>query len=724
VGVVGATLGASTLLAGCGSDEEESGPAAGREQRTIFFNFAHLGSAETTHYLYAGGRKHLLTAVADKPHVLQQARAANEFLRSVPDDRITHHVESVEFTTEAVTLAYLTSNESPESGTWQMTSMFINIPSPSVSHAYLHARGRVPAGELPLSSKRKAYGVRAAASEQDLRDEHALVDCLSHAQALVGLHPDILSIEPRSAAVVHGSYLGVDENTEALGEFLQTLGPAVPQGTVSAAGKNPWAVLVPLVDISKSPAVPYKKSDGRLNQYQPDWTPDVDGYAASAITGVQPLVRNDESLGVDFTGITQSNPMLPAQARGKLWGRHDGATSVQHAALTASSNPPVFTFTRQGAETGLKVWDPTGLTTLGDGRVQVTLDGVQNWFLRFLGMWIQFIDANGNVIATSKLPGDTLSTVDRQPSGLDKDDALFVGVLPPPATLWGIPVSAGKFVPVVKIPSDAHTMRIFYGGLGGSGSTPDDPAGIIGVGVGMTVAVNYGIVGLFMAGGVSTYDVFFKGLINVGLQFLAAEIVQLIGAVILDRGTFDLKTVLLNAMRMFFQGGATPKIGELLGLVAAAMAGANIIDSVPVAGQIARAFAGVVGAVQLAETSIEVAISPSVYQFDLVLTHDLAVKVLAPAGGYSPPIPGYTFYYKVTYLFDQGAAHVLDSVSLDPRPLRPTSCSKAFLAAERSTSRPASMRALSARPRARTTGAPATAPRGSSTTPSTWPPRS
>jgi hypothetical protein len=148
---------------------------------------------------------------------------------------------------------------------------------------------------------------------------------------------------------------------------------------------------------------------------------------------------------------------------------------------------------------------------------------------------------------------------------------------------------------------------------------------------------------------------------------LAADIVQVIGSVILDGGSLSLKTIVLNAMRLLFQGAVTPLIGQMIGLVTAAMLEANWIDSVPVAGQIARAFAGVVGAVQLAETSIEVALSPAVYRFDLALTHDLPVKVLPGADGFPPQAPGYAYYYKVTYLFDEGSAHVLDSVPLDPQ---------------------------------------------------------
>lgn len=671
LGAAGATLGAPALLVACGGGDPGGGTpdaGAGRERRTLFFNFAHLGPAPTTHCLYACGRRHVLTRVADQPQVLRQARIGNEFLRAVPDAHITHHVEGVEFPTDVVTLAYLTCNESPDSGTWEMTSMYFNIPSTAAVQGYARARARTPAGVLPLSNKRRAYGVRAAASERDLRDEHALIDCTSHADALVGLHPDILSIEPGSAAFIQASYVGVDSNTQFLGELLRSMGPAVPQGMANVAGKPSWATLLPLMNPSTHPPMPYKKRDGKLNQYYPDWSPRVDEGMASALGAVHPLVRNDASLGADVTGFTQANPMPPSQALGKVWSRHDGSASVNHPPSAAQAGAPVCTFRNQGAETGLSVSDPGTIVSLGDGRVQVTVDNVANWFLRWLGMWVQFLDPNGTVIAASSLPPDTLPALTKpNPLGLDKPDALFVGVLGQPTAIFGIPVYPGTFSPVVTIPASAQTLRILYAGLGQSGSIPDDPAHIIAVGIGMTVAIDYGLVGLFMAAGVSTYEQIIKEVVAIGGGLVAGELVAVLGADILDGGTrAPLLATAMKFMQVLLQRGLMPGLVRLATAIVEALAEAEWIDSIPVAGQIARAVAAAVGGLQLAETSLEVAISPAVYRFDLALTHDLGVTVLPDAGNTQfPQLPsGYTLYYKVTYLFDEGKAHVQDAVDV------------------------------------------------------------
>lgn len=678
LGVAGATLGAPALLAGCAGDDGDTGggganpgPAAGTQPRTLFFNLSHLGGADTTHYLHAGGRKHRLVKVDDAPHVLSAARQSNAFLREVPDHQITHHVEGAPFATGVVTLAYLTCNEQPDAGTWELTSMFVHIPPDAVSRAHARASAAAQGGPLPLSGKRRAYGVRAAVTEQDLRDEHALVDSGSHAEALVGLHPDLLSLDPDGAAHVHVNYVSQDANTQFLGGLLQTMGPAAPQGTRSVNGAPSWATLRPLVDDTKTPAVPYKKSDGKLNQYWPDWDPRIDQNVAPAVGGLVPQLKNDESLGADLTGVAP--PGAPIQAlRGKLWHRSDGvATVLRGAAAAQADSAPKFDFQHKNFDWGLGI--PTPVTTqLGDGRIQVELDNIFNWFLRFLGMYVRFYDANGNVIPAANLPADTIPGQQGVQSALGKTNALFLGVLPPPYTLFGIPVGPGFVSEKFNIPLGASQATVILGGMGFNGSDPfaDDPDNYVEVGGLMTFFVNFVLVGFLMAVGATEIDAAIKTVSSIAAA-LVSELVAALSAV-LDWRTINAASI-IGLIGRFLQ--VVLNVLATKGLVALATALATIgtvsevVDSIPIAGQIARALAAVVGVVTLAETAIEVGLSPPVYQYDGTLTHDLAVRILPDASNRQFPQPsaGYTLYYKTSYLFDNGTAHVQDAVDVpDP----------------------------------------------------------
>jgi hypothetical protein len=647
----------------------------GKTKVTRFFNLSHLRGAPTTHYLYMGGRKYALTSVADKPQVLRQERRTNAFLRAVPDDQITHHVKNVEIANDAVQLAYLTCNENTGSGTWEMTSMHFNIPPMSIAHAYTQARMRTPDGPLPRSGKRRFYAVPPAMTQADLEDELALVDVTNHAETLVGLHPDILSIEPDSGAHIQSNYVSQDSNTQFLTALLQTMGPAVPQGMTNVSNAPPWATLMPLVDDQTKQ--PYKKSDGVLNQYYPDWSPEVDQNMAPAVGSVHPLVKNDPMLGVDITGFNlndPANPVPPELLAGTKWALHVGIPTVIRVPGEAAASGPAVAFTNQGAETGLYVSQP-GITVLDDGRVQVVLDIVSNWFLRYLGMWVQFVGPNGDddIIPVSNLPNDTFP---KEPGpypragSLDKSDAIFLGVVSPAVAVAGIPVYPGQFAPTLNIPKSAQTMRILYGGLGQSGSIPADPTGIIGVGIGMTAAFNYGVVGLFMAAGASTFGSVFKLVVSLGGGTVATAVMSLIGGLI-NQANFaqGLLSFAMGFLKVFYQTGIAKVLTEIAGAITAQLAAAQVIDSIPVAGQIARAVSAAIGGIQLAETSIEVGISPAVYTFEIVETHDLSINFLPDPKDTQFPAPptGYSLYYRVSYLFDNGTAHTRDAVDVpDP----------------------------------------------------------
>jgi hypothetical protein len=640
---------------------------------TLFFNLAHLRAADTTHYLYVGGRRYELERVGDAPQVLQQARRTNAFLSAVADAHITHHVSEAEISAEAVTLAYLACNENPATGTWEMTSMHFAIPPGAMAYAYAQARARTPDGPLPRSAKRRLYGAPAAMTQSDLEDEMALVDVNSHAEALVGLHPDLLSIDPASAAHIQANYVSQDANTQFLAALLQTMGPAAPQGAASVSGLPPWATLVPLVD--DQTGQPFKKSDGKLDQYYPDWSTDVEQNMGPAVASVHPRVKNDATLGIDVTGVNLNDPTQPIPPdvlTGKKWAIHEGIPTVLRSPGAVFADDPKVVFTNQGAETGLYVSQPD-VVTLSDGRVQATLDNVSNWFLRYLGMWVQFLDPNGKVIPADALPKDTFPAEPGpypRAGSLDRNDALFVGVVSPAIAVCGIPVYPGQFAPTLNIPRTAQTMRILYSGLGQTGSIPADPADIIGVGVGMTAAFNYGVVGLFMAAGASTYDAVFKLVVSLGGGTVATAVTSLIGGLI-NQSNFGraLLSFAMGFVKIMWQTGTSKAIVAIAEAIAEELAVAEIIDSVPVAGQIARAASAAIGAIQIAETSIEVGISPAVYTFDLVQTHDLSIAILPSSedSQFPAPPPGYTLYYRVSYLFDNGTAHTQDAVTVpDP----------------------------------------------------------
>ena len=649
---------------------------------TLFFNLSHFGDIETDHHLYLAGRKYTLARVQDAPGVLAAHRRSNAFLRAVPDHKITHQATGVLAPLFTVALGYATCNENPDLGTWEMTGMCVHIPGDMHARAYAEARMLTPTGPLPLSPKRRMYGAPAATSLRDLQEETLLIDPTSFAEALVAVHPDIASMEPSTAAHLRTNYVSGNSDVMFLGLFvLPNKGPAAPPGVTNITGTDPWGTLTPLLDERQSPPQPYKKSDGKLNQYYPECAPDVEEHFVSAIGAIHPLVRDDASLGLDVTpfNLNDDARQPPAeQMTGKLWARHDGKPTVDvtldrsnaRAGVATTASSAQLVFTHQSAETGLDVDNPS-FAVLSDGRAQVTLDNVSNWFLRWLGVWVQFFDGNENAILASALPNDTYPlSPGPYPRAGDQSSAIFLGVQSPAFTLLGIPIQPGAFSAKVNMPLNAQRMRVMYTGLGLSGSALQDEGDIYEAGIWMTVAFNYAMVGLFMACGVSTYDKVFKRIVSLGGGAIAQAISATTSGVI-DQKSFvaGLASFTMGFLKVLFQAGtSTGVLVPVIEAILEELAEAEWIDAIPVAGQVARAVAAVSGGVQLAETSIEIMISPPAYVFDCVFTHDLSVTFVPDDSSHEfpPADPGYTLYYKVSYMFDNGTAHRLDAVDLAP----------------------------------------------------------
>ncbi|MBV8832633.1 MAG: hypothetical protein JO108_25815 [Acidobacteriaceae bacterium] len=634
------------------------------ELRTLFFNLNSVDyDPAKNYYLYLFKQHYKLQKVASNPSVLQRARANNSFLRSLPDDAATHYVENAAVPTDITPLAYLYSPLDTASGTWSMSMVLQIMPASAVPGAFARLRSSLGAGPLPLSAKRKVYQMDPASTEQDLRDELDLVDYTDVARTLVTLHPDLVCAQPESALYIAARYVSVDAGTQFLSALLKNTGAAVPQQTTNQSNAQGWATLVPL---NQDDGTPYKLTNG-LNQYFPDWHSEVEQRVGDSVKTIHPSVKDDPKLGMDVTPFDPqlNNPSaaihstLVNELAGKIWYRHDGVTAVNHGAVSApDAGAPAWAFRHVNAETGLKYSDPDVATQ--NGSVQVTFNNVSNWFLRYLGMYLQFVDRDGNVIPAASLPKNTLP--DGVTPQLNRGNALFAGIVGPVFSVAGIPIyPPGRVSVIVNVPPDAATINVFYAGQGGSGSAIG-PAHLWDVGFSMTMVFNIGLIALFMALGVSNAEPVYKAVGGVVGKYIAAELSAVLGAGF--NGTSPGVPEALAMVKVFLGTVVSKSFPYVLEAIATVLVTAEIIDAIPVIGQIARVAAAIIGAAQLAVTSIELGISPPVYQFDLTFTHNLSLTIHPQAASFPRPPSGEVLYYKINYLFDNGSPHYLDGVEV------------------------------------------------------------
>ena len=658
----GALAGSSPFMATWANELSKSGRHARRcfERHTLFFNFAHEPDAVTARYfLVAGKRRYRLRPVKKHAAVLSYARKRNRFLRQVPDEAFTHVVSNAAFSADSVQLCYVIKDPDTTAGTWSMSSMFFQLPSSAVSQAYKRAVGRLGAERLPLSAKRQLYGIGPAMAARDLLEEEALKDCSDHATAIIAVHPELLSAEPNSAVDVQKNFIASNGATFALSIELQEVGPAQPQVTPNESNSGGWATLTPITDDDEQPFINQNGNNKGLIQYHPDWNPQIATFAGAAVIGVMNPVKNDPTLGGDVTGLDPSAP--GTDLAGRIWQRHDGFTTVDQSpvAMDASEDALQYTLTTQNFQSGYRC---TGSASAqSDGTIQATLT-VTNWYVRWLGVYLLFLDANDNPLDASGLPVTTPSDYDPGDSRaeLASEKALFGLLLGPEFTLLGIPIENATATLTFDIPEGVSKVRVFASGPSLfllAPPDPDDPStwgdplpGFI-----CTALLNYGLPILLMAAGASDS---LSPIQKAALPFaasIAVDATNLIGDAFRnqDFGKADVWAQVGKATLKAFLTGLTGKrVANLASLIALAIAEGEAEDAIPIAGQVALGVSLTAGVATLLETTLEIAASPVSYVYDLALTHDLSVTIQHDPN--NDQFPAVADYYKVTVLFDNG----------------------------------------------------------------------
>ena len=629
------------------------------ERHTLFFNFSNVNFANgaqsnSTHYFFISGRHYRLGPISEKPHLLARARLTNRFLTEVPDQQITHFAEGVDLPSDSSTLGYSYMDANTSTGTYSLTSLVQHVPAAGLAHAFGNVLSAAAGGSLPLSAKREAYGVTPALTLQDLKDEQVLVDMSDFARTLVGMHPDFLAANVKAAGIVQFGHVTQNQYTKELTQMLNGMGPAQPQGMTAGSGNPGWATLIPYTD----PDGKVFKNSVNLNQYDTEWHPDLGPAVLKAVLDVNPKIKNDTSLGTNITGVNPDvkNPQLA----GNIWYTHNGFSSFERTVQTTAGvegEVPSVSFNTVNSSMGIQFIDNPTVSVNGDGTLTISLTTIRNWFLRFLSVYLQFKDNQGNVINPNSLPADVIKN-HPQDVKLEYSQAAFAGFISPPNTIAGVPFLPIDFALTLNVPTSVSSISIFFGGIGNASIPPGaiDDNWII-VGATLTGLINYALVGLLMAAGAfpdiaPLIRFLFQGL----LSEVIFELLAVTGSGVFEGGTVNVLSLVNGMVKALLNASVVPALARLITFVTGDITASQFFDAVPLVGNIARVVAAVVGAVQLAETSIEVGISPRIYEFGIALTHTVFSTVLPdPMHGALPTITSNeVLYYRTIYLFGSG----------------------------------------------------------------------
>ncbi len=645
-GAVGSAFAASSLQ-GAAAEAPSVGPTT-----TLFFNLSNSDNPASGHYLYLAGARHVLQPVTGSSAILQQARSVNAFLSRVPDQAITHAAVGITLPSNVVTLGYVFGNVDQASGAYSLLSLVHYLPPPAILACFdsVLAYWQAANQSYPRSVKRITFGLPAATSAAEVIEEHQYFDSSDHARTLIGLHPDLLTAEPASAAYVHVNFIETDQFTVRLSQTIESLGPATAAVKTGQPNEQGWATLIPY---TKDDGYPVRTSSN-LNVYDPQFHPEVDTLLARTVYDVNPRVKDDTTLGADCTG----SELVSGDAfNGKLWYRHDGAPNVAQSSSSTSStddDSPNVSFLSQNSMAGLQIWSNPTVTSGSGSAVTVNIPGIVNWFLRFLSVYVVFRDANGNPLDPDNL-GNILPAYPRD-KALEASNGVFAGVLPAPFTVAGIPVDGGHYSLTLNLPENVAGFSLYLGGAGFLPPPGDTDNKWIIPGAVLTVVVNYAFVTLCMiAGALPNIDPILRFLGITVLSEIILPLVTLAGSDAFEGGNINVVQVVSALGRAFLNGVTGQTLARLIALMTAQIVVEQIADDIPAINLIARVISAVVGGAQLAETSIELALSPRIYQFDLSLSHSVTLNIKPQDGEFPPVIPGQeVLYYKIVYMFASG----------------------------------------------------------------------
>lgn len=665
-GLAGAVAASLPLLSACGGDD------AGDARMALFFNYSHLDHQGKSMWMQLGRASYRLRPVAEVPEVLERERQRNRFLRAVDDRFITHVVEGVPPPPPDGVSFHYGATEGVN-GEWTLDSVNLLLPEAGVEVAFqrmLDAAGA--GGAVPLSAKRRKYGLPPAMSARDLYEEQALHDTVSHGATLIAMQKDMLALDGAAASTVVNNYVMQTLDPDDIDDQIGALGTALPQRTPGKTNPTGWATLRPLLDAGGQPrriAQPGDPSNGRI-VYVPVLHPQIATLVGQGIVDVLPGVQNDASLGADITDKPAGSTL-----RGKLWVSRDGQPAVVNGGDASSPAGAV----------GMAVSWPNGQnhwlectatnTPLGDGAQQLQVS-YSNIALRYLSCYIEFYDEAGKLLPVGTMPDfSTGYWVSAPPNfSYDRSDGsatrIGIGTISSLGTVMGIPVFTdpafyGSLDISLKLSRDVSRVRLYAGGLGtGSNNHSDTIAG----GVAGTMIVNYILTTLFgalgaipfldqafsliLAGGSELISAFASGINDDwnGNEWLTATFWQ-------DQG-INLLNLLLNVvagsndpiLRSFGEG-----LAELIGEADAVSA---IEKAIPVVGLILNIESAAVAVADFALTTVAIAQSPFTYVTDLVFTHDITVTIAHDVGNTSFPKAANAMTVIAT--FDDGKPHRLD----------------------------------------------------------------
>ena len=421
------------------------------------------------------------------------------------------------------------------------------------------------------------------------------LDYLSSAKLLIFHHPELISIDTKIADAVYG-YMNDDPSISALldkvVQKMRALGPPKE--------KSGWARLVAITpDANPNLKTPI---DGKTSYYMQEPVQQIIDLLGPVMTAVLIAAKNDKSLeGTKWRA-----------REGTAVEQHDGPTVLRTAQTLRGEEWDVAVANKNevhGLVVSAKVTDANQKT------VKLTFDNI---YIRYLGAYIRFIDANDKEIKVPNWKAEDAGIVTRLINEVinpQYDGVRFIGQVEPVNSFFAIPIigDPGRLEVTVKLPDNAVRAEVFGSGMGhGDNPWPLTPL----VGGIYTGIFNLGVPAFMLAFGVAKqsykklYDIIQeisgnKAVIGVVGTLATAYYGQAFASHAIAHGGVNWKALSSLASTIF-----NIVFGKVLEEIEKDLAEGAVTDQIPFAGWLVLAMNIATGVAQLAQTIVEVATSP------------------------------------------------------------------------------------------------------------------
>lgn len=593
-------------------------------QRVKVIYHADLRDAhpDEDYWLVACGRHYPLV-----PHTSESrasAKIAAPELASTPDECLTHRtVDEVDLPADSTVRVHIRHSlrHSPGAkGDAGFGHVAIHVP-PLATQAVAHAAGIV---------------------------SHKKIDWPSTAIAFVFHHPELICKDPEISDAIHAYMKSQDIASMFgdLGDVMRKLG--LPSET------SGWARLVPYTPPKNSTM----GQDGNTTYYTLQPTDTVIAAAAAVTRAMMLVTKNDMSLaGKKWTlqsGTAVEQVEHDKQAL-RLLSRIDAEKGDDWSAALGNTGEI------HGLQSSISVLDS------GARRVQLTMS---NTYMRFLGAYVRFYDADGNPVQAPNWkidnPGALYNAVC---DALDAQypDLRYLGFLTSVNSYLGVPITSdpGTLQVSFTFPENAVSASIYGSGLGtGSNLWPKTPL----VGGVMTGVMNFGVPALMMGFGAAalSYKPLYEFLhdpavvgvfISLGLSYFGP-----IFAVGAANHQMDWSALSMLGTILF-----DPALSALLEWIIKTVAVDVLIDMIPFVGWVAYAADVLADVAQMAQTVVEVVQSPWNIENTLSTAITTAVNVYPDPRKQGFPLPptGSTASLQVKMIYhDQTRPTLIASVAV------------------------------------------------------------